>query len=253
MQWRHRPQVTWPSPLTRSPGWKSLTFEPTSTISPTNSCPTTSGGSIVFAAQLSHDSMCRSVPQIPVLWTRIRTSLMPIVGRGTSWSRSPGPASALTRASIRLGGARCDQLGAGAVLAAGRCRRRGAGRRRRRTRPATRRTARASAAGVGVGGPGVGVGRAHCDLGVEPLACAARRSRRSRPRRGSAAAGRRPRRCAAYGQAMSSKRAITGVSAPAAMLQIRAVRPARQQCLAAPAWPASVQASACRRRPARQL
>ena len=28
MQLRQRPQTTWPSPLTMSPGWKSLTFEP---------------------------------------------------------------------------------------------------------------------------------------------------------------------------------------------------------------------------------
>ena len=32
-QLRQRPQTTWPSPLTMSPGKKSLTFEPTSTIS----------------------------------------------------------------------------------------------------------------------------------------------------------------------------------------------------------------------------
>ena len=38
-QLRQRPQTTWPSPLTISPAWKSLTFEPTSTISPTNSWP----------------------------------------------------------------------------------------------------------------------------------------------------------------------------------------------------------------------
>ena len=43
-QLRHRPQTTCPSPLTSSPGWKSLTLEPTSTTSPTNSWPTTSGG-----------------------------------------------------------------------------------------------------------------------------------------------------------------------------------------------------------------
>jgi len=35
------PAHTCPSPLTRSPGWKSVTFEPVSTISPTNSCPIT--------------------------------------------------------------------------------------------------------------------------------------------------------------------------------------------------------------------
>jgi hypothetical protein len=38
----------------------------------------------------SHDSMWRSVPQIPVLWTRIRTSLIPIGGSGTSVRTRPG-------------------------------------------------------------------------------------------------------------------------------------------------------------------
>ena len=33
-QFRQRPQVTCPSPLTSSPGWKSETFAPTATISP---------------------------------------------------------------------------------------------------------------------------------------------------------------------------------------------------------------------------
>jgi hypothetical protein len=99
-QWRQRPQTTWPSPETRSPGEKSVTFEPTSTISPTNSWPTTRGGTIVFAAHGSHDSMWRSVPQIPVRWTRMRTSLMPTAGSGTSMSRRPGRAAVLTRASI---------------------------------------------------------------------------------------------------------------------------------------------------------
>ena len=54
-QWRQRPQTTWPSPLTMSPAWKSLTLLPTSTISPTNSWPTTSGGLIVRSAQASQD------------------------------------------------------------------------------------------------------------------------------------------------------------------------------------------------------
>ena len=36
-QFRHLPHTTCPSPLTMSPGKKSLTFDPTSTISPTNS------------------------------------------------------------------------------------------------------------------------------------------------------------------------------------------------------------------------
>ena len=84
-QWRHSPQTTWPSPRDEVARREVVRrSRPTSTISPTNSWPTTSGGWIVFAAHGSHDSMWRSVPQIPVLWTRIRTSLMPIVGIGTS-------------------------------------------------------------------------------------------------------------------------------------------------------------------------
>ena len=46
-----------PSPLTRSPGSKPLTFDPTSTTSPTNSCPITSGTGIV---------RCAHVPQVDV-------------------------------------------------------------------------------------------------------------------------------------------------------------------------------------------
>src|SRR6185437_8812533 len=44
---------------------------------------------------------CRSVPQIPVLWTRIRTSLIPISGSGTSSSHRPCSGLALIRARIR--------------------------------------------------------------------------------------------------------------------------------------------------------
>src|SRR5229473_2818129 len=44
--------------------------------------------------------MCRSVPQIPVSWTRIRTSLIPIVGSGTSSSHNPGFSYRLRRAFI---------------------------------------------------------------------------------------------------------------------------------------------------------
>src|SRR5271157_4105039 len=42
--------------------------------------------------------MCTSVPQIPVRWTRIRTSLMPMMGSGMSLSQRPGSACALTSA-----------------------------------------------------------------------------------------------------------------------------------------------------------
>src|SRR5215216_6201175 len=103
--------------------------------------------------------MWRSVPQMPVLWTRISTSLIPISGAGTSSSRSPGAASTLTRASItRAGDSPRYQLGDGAALAAG--------------------AALPDASGVPVGagealggpavgvGPGVGVGSAHCFSGL---------------------------------------------------------------------------------------
>ena len=47
MQLRQRPQTTWPSPETMSPAWKSFTFDPTATISPTNSWPIIIGTGIV--------------------------------------------------------------------------------------------------------------------------------------------------------------------------------------------------------------
>src|ERR1041385_3975005 len=46
--------------------------------------------------------MCRSVPQMPVRWTRMRTSLMPTVGFGTSSSQRPGLALFLTSAFMSL-------------------------------------------------------------------------------------------------------------------------------------------------------
>src|SRR6185295_18726856 len=51
-------------------------------------------------AQSFQSKMCRSVPQIPVRSTRIRTSLMPISGSGTCVSVRPGPGACLVRASI---------------------------------------------------------------------------------------------------------------------------------------------------------
>ena len=53
MQLRQRPQTTCPSPLTRSPTSKSLTFDPNATTSPTNSCPIAIGTGIVFCAHAS--------------------------------------------------------------------------------------------------------------------------------------------------------------------------------------------------------
>src|SRR6478672_10603616 len=99
-QFLQRPQTTCPSPLTSSPGWKSLTFDPTETTSPTNSWPITRGGLTAPCAHSFQSKMCRSVPQIPVRSTRISTSLMPICGSGTWVSVSPGPGACFVRASI---------------------------------------------------------------------------------------------------------------------------------------------------------
>src|SRR4051794_12251456 len=60
----------------------------------------TRGTGIVRCAQLSQRSMWTSVPQIPVRRTRIRTSLMPCSGSGTSSSHRPGSARLFTRARI---------------------------------------------------------------------------------------------------------------------------------------------------------
>src|SRR6188472_140111 len=129
MQLRQRPQTTWPSPLTRSPGWNPVTFEPTSTTSPTNSCPITSGTGIVRCAQASQRWMWTSVPQMPVLETRINTSLIPISGSGTSSSQRPGSARLLTSAfTARAGDSRCP--GGESYAGASRPGRNGASRRR---------------------------------------------------------------------------------------------------------------------------
>ena len=82
-----------PSPLTTSPGLRSAT-------SPTNSWPITRGTRIVDRAHSSHSWICRSVPQMPVTSTRIRTSLMPNSGTGTSSSQRPGSGRLFTSAFI---------------------------------------------------------------------------------------------------------------------------------------------------------
>ncbi len=53
-QLRQRPQTTWPSPLTRSPGKKSTTLDPVSTILPTNSWPMVMGTGMVSCAHSFH-------------------------------------------------------------------------------------------------------------------------------------------------------------------------------------------------------
>ncbi len=110
MQFRQRPQTTCPSPLTRSPGAKPVTFEPTSTTSPTNSWPITSGTGIVRCAHASQRWMWTSVPQIPVVPTRIKTSLIPNSGSGTSSSQTPGSARLLTSAFTAANPTRASRL-----------------------------------------------------------------------------------------------------------------------------------------------
>src|SRR5512143_4070082 len=61
--------------------------------------------------------MWTSVPQMPVRWMRISTSLIPIFGSGTSSSQSPGPGRLLTMAfmcalSLQAGPQRAPQKGA---------------------------------------------------------------------------------------------------------------------------------------------
>src|SRR5687768_10857726 len=58
--------------------------------------------------------MCRSVPQMPVRWMRILTSLMPTSGSGTSSSQRPGSARLFTRAFTRP-----RSLAAGGLVARG--------------------------------------------------------------------------------------------------------------------------------------
>src|SRR6266568_2037098 len=98
MQLRHVPHTRCPSPLATSPGLTPVTPSPTAATSPTNSWPSVRGGVMAPAAHESHASMCRSVPQIPVRSTRIRTCPVPAVGVGTSVSSSPGCAPVLTSA-----------------------------------------------------------------------------------------------------------------------------------------------------------
>ena len=52
-QRRHRPQTMWPSAVTRSPTFTSVTRRPTCTTSPANSCPTMIGGLTRPCAQRS--------------------------------------------------------------------------------------------------------------------------------------------------------------------------------------------------------
>ena len=100
-QWRQRPQTTWPSPRDEVArrGSRRRCSRPRRSRRRTRGRRRAAGGSSC-AAHGSHDSMWRSVPQMPVLWTRIRTSLMPMVGIGTSRRSRPGPGPVLTRASI---------------------------------------------------------------------------------------------------------------------------------------------------------
>ena len=98
-QFRQRPHTRWPSPLTASPTCTSVTPEPTATTSPANSWPTVRGSETVRAAQASQDSMCRSVPQIPVARTATSTSARPHRREsGSHELRVPGPGAVLTRA-----------------------------------------------------------------------------------------------------------------------------------------------------------
>ena len=99
-QLRQVPQMMWPSPETRAPNSSEVTSEPISTMRPENSCPIMSGAFTAEAAHASQDSMCKSVPQMPVFSTRILTSVGPGVGSAHSIISRPGAADGLNSARI---------------------------------------------------------------------------------------------------------------------------------------------------------
>ena len=97
-QLRQKPQVIWPSPLTRSPIFRPRTSLPISTISPAYSWPTCMGTGTVRCAHSSQCQICMSVPQMAVRRVLMSTSFGPMVGSGMSFIVRPGAASALTSA-----------------------------------------------------------------------------------------------------------------------------------------------------------
>src|SRR6056297_1581234 len=111
-QLRHAPQTICPSPDTRCPIRYFGAAAPQSTISPTNSCPTTIGTGTVFALNSSHFQICTSVPQIADFLTLISTSDGPGSGTGTRAIHSPGSGLALTSAFMSFCIALPPQIGA---------------------------------------------------------------------------------------------------------------------------------------------
>src|SRR6056297_2758739 len=99
-QFRHAPQTICPSPETRRPIRYFTAAGPVSTISPTNSWPTTIGTGTVLALNSSHFQICTSVPQIADFFTLISTSAGPTSGTGTYSIHSPGSGRAFTSAFI---------------------------------------------------------------------------------------------------------------------------------------------------------
>src|ERR1700674_274696 len=86
-------------------------------MTPTNSCPITIGTGIVFCAHASQLYICMSVPQIEAFWTRMRTSLGPTSGIGTSSNPSPGSGRRFTSACIvLLTRSRIDEREVGAMI-----------------------------------------------------------------------------------------------------------------------------------------
>ena len=95
-----RPQLTWDSPDTKSPGATPCASGPISVTVPQNSWPMITGGRRRDAAQGSHLQMWRSVPQMPPARTWTRTWPGPGLGIGTERISRPGPAAGLTSARI---------------------------------------------------------------------------------------------------------------------------------------------------------
>ena len=93
LQNQHSPQGICVSHATLSPGFLSVTFFPTFTITPAVSCPGIKGGFTRSWLQRSHSIICISVPHMAVQCTFISTSSSPGSGTGRSCLSTKSPFS----------------------------------------------------------------------------------------------------------------------------------------------------------------
>ena len=94
--------TTWPSPLTMSPGREVVDVAADLDDLADELVADDRAAAVIVLCRPRRPttSMCRSVPQMPVLRTRMRTSLMPDRGLRDVARLRPGPAAVLTSASM---------------------------------------------------------------------------------------------------------------------------------------------------------